>query len=308
MPVKREAVDPITLLLSPPPNETAEERVIRLQKEAEARKISENIDEQLRRESAALKKRNVLRMLLLGQSESGKSTTLKNIQLIQAPEAWQAERASWRIVIQLNLVRAVNTILDILSSEVPATPARAYDSWSMSPSVNLSLATADDSQWHDDPDFPLSTSPPSSPPLKPSVLPLSFTAAYAALRLRLTPLRRIEADLKLLLGAASDEVTEASLNGDHSTMVATPFDSGAYPLTHSPSRRPREFCVRSHDTWKDSVLKKTSTKTSPRRASLDMDANGVIAGCREDIWFLWKDEVIREALRRQKIVLEDSAE
>ncbi len=79
MPVKREAVDPITLLLSPPPNETAEERVIRLQKEAEARKISENIDEQLRRESAALKKRNVLRMLLLGQSESGTYQSLLHI-------------------------------------------------------------------------------------------------------------------------------------------------------------------------------------------------------------------------------------
>ena len=41
-----------------------------------------------------------------------------DIHIIQAPESWLAERASWRIVIQLNLVRAVNTIMDIVAAEL----------------------------------------------------------------------------------------------------------------------------------------------------------------------------------------------
>lgn len=77
MPVRREVDDPITLLLTPPPNETSEERAIRLDKETEARRISDEIDEQIRKEHAALKKHNVLKMLLLGQSESGGSLSLQ---------------------------------------------------------------------------------------------------------------------------------------------------------------------------------------------------------------------------------------
>ena len=46
-----------------------------------------------------------------GQSEAGKSTLLKNFQLHFAPKAFHAEAESWRAVIHLNLVRAVNFIL-----------------------------------------------------------------------------------------------------------------------------------------------------------------------------------------------------
>ena len=72
MPVRREGDDPISLLLAPPPDETDEERVLWLQREAEARRISDEIDEQIKKDYAALKKQNVLKMLLLGQSESGR--------------------------------------------------------------------------------------------------------------------------------------------------------------------------------------------------------------------------------------------
>lgn len=46
--------------------------------EAEAKKVSDAIDEQIRQEKALLKKQKPdVKVLLLGQSESGKSTTLK---------------------------------------------------------------------------------------------------------------------------------------------------------------------------------------------------------------------------------------
>ena len=66
--------DPFASILSPPPNETPEEKATREQEEAEARRVSETIDEQLRLERIALKKKKQpVKVLLLGQSESGRS-------------------------------------------------------------------------------------------------------------------------------------------------------------------------------------------------------------------------------------------
>ena len=63
--------DPLTRAMAPPPGETPAARDARLAAEAEARRVSNEIDEALSRERAALKKRKVMKMLLLGQSESG---------------------------------------------------------------------------------------------------------------------------------------------------------------------------------------------------------------------------------------------
>ena len=48
-----------------------EEKEARLRLEAEARQISDRIDEQIKAERAALKKNRPVKVLLLGQSESG---------------------------------------------------------------------------------------------------------------------------------------------------------------------------------------------------------------------------------------------
>ena len=72
MGVKRSVdEDPLARILAPPPNETPEEKETRLRLEAEARQISDKIDEQLKAERAALKKNRPVKVLLLGQSESG---------------------------------------------------------------------------------------------------------------------------------------------------------------------------------------------------------------------------------------------
>lgn len=65
--------DPFAIFHAPPPNETAGERAARIEKEAEAKQHSDQIDEQLKVDRLALKKqKHVVRVLLLGQSESGK--------------------------------------------------------------------------------------------------------------------------------------------------------------------------------------------------------------------------------------------
>jgi len=78
--------------------------------------VTHSIDEELEKQRTAEKKGpKAIKVLLLGQSESGKSTTLKNFQILYEPKAFRTERASWRAVIQLNVVRSIHLILDAMT-------------------------------------------------------------------------------------------------------------------------------------------------------------------------------------------------
>ena len=68
--------DPLNDVLRPPIGETEEERSIRLQTEEQAKRVSDAIDEAIRQERQAAKKKDVVRILLLGQSESGATLIL----------------------------------------------------------------------------------------------------------------------------------------------------------------------------------------------------------------------------------------
>ncbi|KAJ2915866.1 hypothetical protein MD484_g4551, partial [Candolleomyces efflorescens] len=74
----RPSDDPLDEVLRPPPDETPEQRQIRLEREAEAKRISLEIDATIKAERQARRKKRIVRLLLLGQSESGKSTTLRH--------------------------------------------------------------------------------------------------------------------------------------------------------------------------------------------------------------------------------------
>ena len=78
----RSGSDPLAAVLQPPPNETPAEREERYRQEQEAKKRSDNIDKMLREGERQRRKRKVVKVLLLGQSESGKSTTLKRESLV----------------------------------------------------------------------------------------------------------------------------------------------------------------------------------------------------------------------------------
>ena len=75
---RHSTVDPFDAILRPPSDETPAQREMRILAEQQAKQVSDAIDEQLRVERAELKRnRPDVKILLLGQSESGKSTTLK---------------------------------------------------------------------------------------------------------------------------------------------------------------------------------------------------------------------------------------
>jgi hypothetical protein len=155
--------DPFEAALRPPPDETPAQRDARIHAEHLAKQVSDAIDEQLRVEREELQKSSAnVRVLLLGQSESGKSTILKRtfsisrcgphmsiscprvsltprkhpytldslialtyiteFQLLHTPAAFQAERIAWRFVIYLDLIRSVRRCAPVVTS----TPVRRW--------------------------------------------------------------------------------------------------------------------------------------------------------------------------------------
>ncbi|KAJ7201405.1 guanine nucleotide binding protein, alpha subunit [Mycena pura] len=131
-----EDIDPFANAIAPPQNESPAEQELRIQKERAAKQVSDAIDAELSREQAYEKKRpKAVKILLLGQSESGKSTTLKNFQLLYEPKTFRAERASWRAIIQLNVVRSIQIILDAM--------ARAQNLNDRPPSARSSISSHD---------------------------------------------------------------------------------------------------------------------------------------------------------------------
>ena len=71
--------DPLTEALKPPPNETEPQRAARLREEAEALRVSKEIDAMIAEENRMHDwRKKALKVLLLGQAESGKSTVLKS--------------------------------------------------------------------------------------------------------------------------------------------------------------------------------------------------------------------------------------
>ncbi|KAI6131403.1 guanine nucleotide binding protein, alpha subunit [Pisolithus croceorrhizus] len=245
-----DASDPLAVITAAPPSETPEEKAAREEREAESRRISNQIDEELRLHKADLKKHEqMVKILLLGQSESGKSTTLKNFRMQYAAEKWAQERTSWRTVIQLNLVRSVNAILDAVKDP-----------------------DADDGSR------------------------ISFTERHQLLAIRLSPLRRVEEDLKRLLGAAAKpvEVVEPS--------------SSIRTISPRPSA---EFFVRSWE-WRSFVQASQNGNESahPRtrhEGANSTDVSEIIARCSEDIRELWEDDIIQDMVKRRGLRLEDSA-
>ncbi|KAI6118195.1 guanine nucleotide binding protein, alpha subunit [Pisolithus sp. B1] len=170
--------DPLASLLAPPANENPQQKAARERAEAEARKVSEAIDEQIRQEKIAMKKRGPVKVLLLGQSESGMKV-IYDKDFATHETSGMAERLSWRTVVYLNLVRNIVEVLDIL---VQAMEAKGNGRRS------TSSADAADS----DRERRSQSSNNSN----------KFSDKYSLLKLRLAPLRSVLTDLEDALDLA----------------------------------------------------------------------------------------------------------
>ncbi|KAG5653739.1 hypothetical protein H0H81_010996 [Sphagnurus paluster] len=109
-------VDPLSKALEPPPDESPEERTARIQAEADAKRVSDMIDEQLESERAAVKKGP------------------------KALKAFKKERAAWKAVIQLNVVRSIHLILDALTrAQAEARNSSSSSSRNAPPQISQEL-------------------------------------------------------------------------------------------------------------------------------------------------------------------------
>ncbi|KAF9450753.1 G-alpha-domain-containing protein [Macrolepiota fuliginosa MF-IS2] len=272
--------DPLTLALMPPPDETPEQRQVREAAEAEAKRVSDEIDEQIKRERENERRRKrPVKLLLLGQSESGKTATLKNFQLTYARREWSEERASWRAVIFFNLVRNVNEVIEHMAAEMADLPYPRYP---------------ENDSTEDLPIRPVKTLPP-----------LKFKEKHKQLRIKLAPLQQVQRELEQQLGAASTEIYGSNPSS------AAPFEA----VTPSGRRAPHEFSINSSNGWKSALDKfrkgpsnRPEAANGTNKVSKDVEEEiaEIIAGCREDIKVLWEDSIIKEVLSRRKARIEDA--
>ncbi|KAF8878754.1 G-protein alpha subunit-domain-containing protein [Infundibulicybe gibba] len=270
----------LTHLTLPPPGETPGQKKARMRREVEARHGAVGGDQGIvvgtigewqvaSRQINDVEKYKVYPRV--ARSLCSECNTL-DLKMKYAPMAWKQERALWRPVIQLDLLRSVITIIEALQAEA--------DSQSLSSSCSTPQSSMP-------PNYPHPDSPPSSlgttgslaPPVHEASLPAD---EHQPLKLRLDLLRRVEGDLKRLLGARTEEV-----------VVPKRMDS------HPPSPGDvLEYTERRHqcDTG--------SGDDGDRNWD---EVTDIIASFRGDIMVLWADEAVRAVLKERRIRLEDSA-
>ncbi|TDL24443.1 G-alpha-domain-containing protein [Rickenella mellea] len=280
--------DPFDEVLRPPTDESPTQRAMRIQREDDARRVSDAIDESLKQEQRQKKRKKPVKLLLLGQSESGKSTTLRQFQRLYTPSAFREERILWRAVIQLNLVRSIRTILDTLSHhqsyiEEINNPGSDYEE------DDIASASA---SFHP-----------------------GFFDDLDQLRMRLLPLRHIEALLiAKLVPPNEDEATHlgfhaASYNGHHRG------GGGGYHVysggSSNDARQDQEVFVRPGTKWKGAVARGKATANgrplSVGNTGIETqdEPTATLHSCRHDMITLWRDPVVRDVLRRRKVRLEE---
>nr|GAT48866.1 guanine nucleotide-binding protein alpha-4 subunit [Mycena chlorophos] len=287
------AEDPLDAALRPPPDETLEERALREEREEHARRVSAAIDAEIKAERLARRKKRIVRLLLLGQSESGKSTTLRQFQRLYTPTAFREERVLWRAIIQLNIVRSIRIILETLSPPDQTTIVPRPRRGSAAPSAVMMLANGSpgastdrvpgspghnpygeysynsgvDSDVDSDPEQHASTS---------RFMPNNVT--LEGLRMALLPLRHVEALLIARLVPANEEEP-----------------------THLPGQPDgREIFVRPGNQWKGA-----RSKSPDRESTRSDEPQEVLHSCSTAMQTLWNDPGVREVLRRRKIRLEE---
>lgn len=292
MPGVIDKTDPFRMFLMPPPDETAEQQAQRERKELEAQRVSDLIDEELKAEKSMIKKQQngLVKVLLLGQSESGKSTALKNFRMKYARTAWRHERASWRAVIQLNVIRSILAVVETLQAEMDDDPitSRPFSPLDMNTDALLRPS--------------LDTTPAE---IEAASQPLSvpMTDKHQLLKRRLGPLRRVEMDLKKHLGV---QCTEETVDGDAGITGQGTTDAASIAI--ASQKRSGEFAVMG---WKETLgglLKnpKAAVRSDRENPAVD-DATEVIASCREDMKALWMDQTVRDILVKRRVRLQDSS-
>ncbi|KAG9084566.1 hypothetical protein FRC07_013605, partial [Ceratobasidium sp. 392] len=195
-----------------------------------------------------------------------------------SPNAFRAERASWRAVIYLNLVRSIRHILDALdpssflddAEPTSPTPGDGQDDYAR-PGTSMSIRTEEK------------------------------LAQFSELRLRLQPLLLLEDQLN------------RTLAGDLSGNELEPTRVGSYAAPHhnTPVAAQNEVAVRSNSGWKKALgTLRGKAKDEDDEAYVWDDPNDpghTIVALRDDMITLWRDPFVQDVLHKRRLHLEHTA-
>ncbi|KDQ20472.1 hypothetical protein BOTBODRAFT_142043 [Botryobasidium botryosum FD-172 SS1] len=278
---KRPVIDdPLTLALLPPRHESPDARSRRMRAEEEAKRVSDAIDERLREEKAAAKKKNVVRLLLLGQSESGKSTTLKQFLLLADNRAFAAERNTWRLIVYFNLVRSIRVIVELLEAEIAPASEADLDYGELTPTSR-------------DPDV------------------MQHAQTVKELRMRLSPLLHVEQQLISLMSLSEEADSAPAVRTPPMSPPNSPSSTSSESefFVRPNSNWKRNLSRRALRFSKPRSPKSSSISSQPADGGIDWDDKDdpgrVVVAFADDMKRLWEWKVLKRVLRRQRRRLED---
>ncbi|KAG8835667.1 hypothetical protein FRC17_001856 [Serendipita sp. 399] len=249
---------------------------------AEAKQISQRIDAMLEAERAALAKHTgIVKILLLGTllsmaepsrvhahariNDSGQSES--DFQLMYARDKFAEDRANWKGVVLLNVVRSMQRVVDAL--------------------IQADAADSDNSADELPPDAPapLSSILTDSHRRRCTRLRAALDLAERGLKARLSPTYAATANLPRSRPSTAEQLVDEEAEAE----LAVPANS--YTLGHKD----------------DVVLKSFSRRLSvlPQHFPTDPgdlnDPRHLISSCRYDMITLWNDPAVKEILIRRKV-------
>ncbi|KAG6885823.1 hypothetical protein C0993_009215 [Termitomyces sp. T159_Od127] len=297
---RRSLSDPLAAALLPPLDESPVQREVRIKAETEARRVSESIDEMIRKERAQKKRAKAdVNVLLLGQSESGKSTTLKQAL---SPES---DNIDDHDDDDLETASVIITSSGRPPSAISGTRVPNYDSYRtrLAP-----LADLEDRLIH------MLSSPDEEEPTRLSQ-PLNgvghfhtngYQNYYSSLPrngARPTPTISIPQ-------LTSFSVSPISLPNDISSGHGNDFSQNS---TASKSTG-KEVAVHAHSSWKRvNFSGKAKSPKTPNSGEIQGwwedpdDPVHVLNACGGAMQELWQDLRVRQRLRERRIRLEESS-
>ncbi|KAG9102025.1 hypothetical protein FS749_000059 [Ceratobasidium sp. UAMH 11750] len=265
--------DPFEAVTRPPRDESPNTRHRRLAEEQRAKDHSDKIDEDIKRERETLQQEQQFqrKILLLGQAESGKTTTLKQFQLMQSASAFSAQLNSYRALIYLNILNTVRRILDAI-----ALPDESETALSDSSSSSASA-------------YPNRQYPPH----------------LATLALRLRPLLHIHSLLERQIKGSTESTDPPGSPQVPPSRWQHRAGSGV-----SSGDEYDEVTVHAWTSWSERFApgaRSNSADTIVMDWNARDDPGRIFAACVDDLLALWEDATVQEALARQRPSIRESS-
>ncbi|KAI0649357.1 G-protein alpha subunit [Trametes meyenii] len=296
--------DPFSALLRPPASETEHERIARLQREADAKRISDTIDEEIKADKERMRKsRQDIRLLLLGQAESGKSTLQKQFQLLYNPAGLDDERLSWRAVVYFNIARPISRILEALDAYGDAEDDDDLNSDGTFGTLDIRAASG----------MPVASTSSDFAVDEKSLSPsqLSLEKQINSFRARLSPLLAAETSLADRLSGGID----VSGSGKGSVFVRSGWQSRSIGLSFGRGRDRSNSGGRfslsgraSLENRKGNEMELQARRVDPQEDKLVQEVASILSTCQRDIKELWELPAVKKLRDRRRLKLEEWAE